>query len=880
MLGTVKNLWRAVSRRGAWERDLDAELRSHLEHRVADLVARGTPPETAERQARVELGSAESYKEECRSAYGLRWLDRLSQDVRYAVRTAIRNPGFTFVAITSLTLGLGANAVVFGVLDALVLRPLAIEDPERFVFVQRNGGSTSSFPNYLTLRDRNRGFSELVACRATHMGLGEPEGARRVWGYLVSGNYFEALGVQPALGRFFGPDEDREPGASPYAVLSYGTWQGRFGGDPQIVGSVIQINTHPYTVLGVAPKGFRGAELFYWPEVWVPMTMQPQIEGWSWLESRSTTNTWIYGRLRPGVSSAQAEEDLNRIAESIRSEHPQWNRNLRFDLAQPGLVGDALRAPIRAFSLGVMVLAGLVLLAACANLAILLGARTADRSREIAIRVAVGAGRGRVVRQLLTESVLLALAGGVAGWAAAVLLLGLLSQLRAPLGFPVRFDVQADVTTFAFVTALSLAATALFGIAPIRRALSTAPRDAFSGAAGGSGASRRWAARDALLVLQAAVCCVLVIASMVAIRGLAGAVETDIGFESDGVAVVGFSLTLADYRSEDERRFQHRALEAAEALPGVVSAAYASSTPLSIDQSSTTVFPDGVADPATAKGVGSSYYSISPGFLSTLRIRLLMGRDITWRDSADAPRVAIVNQAFARAVLRDGDPIGQRFYHGRGGDRVEVVGVVEDGKYVYLAETPRPAVYWPIEQVPKATTVVLARTSRPEAETARELREAMTRLDGALPLYSVGSLRQMLGFQLFPARAATAALGAFGVLAMMLVVTGVYGLAAYAVSRRKREIGIRTAIGAQPRQILQFVFGRTAAMICVGTGLGLVAGLAAGEALSSVVYHASASDVPLLVAATLTMLAAGLVSVAAPARRALELRPAAMLRQD
>ena len=454
MFGRMRRTWRAMRRRKDWERDLEAELRFHVERRADDLMSSGLTRPEAERQARLELGAREAYKEDCREAHGLRWPDELSQDLRYAIRTLRQSPGFALVAILSLALGIGANTVVFGVLNALMLKPLPVSSPEEVFFLQGRNHSTLSFPDYRELRDRNTAFAGLMAYRMAPMGLETGDGARRIWGYLATGNYFDVLGLKPMLGRFFRPEDDRQPGASPYAVLSYTCWQNRFAADTDVVGKTIRINALSYTVLGVAPRGFQGTELFYHPEIWVPMMMQPQIEGRSWLDNRNTSNSMLIGRLKAGVTRPQAETNVAAIAAALAAEYPASDEGLKLRLVRPGLAGDTIRAPAEAFTAGVMALAGLVLLAACANLASLLAARAADRRREIAIRVSLGAGHGRIVRQLLTETVLLSLLGGAAGCGLAAALLRSLSHLRAPLDFPVQFEVDPDGRVFLFAVAV------------------------------------------------------------------------------------------------------------------------------------------------------------------------------------------------------------------------------------------------------------------------------------------------------------------------------------------------------------------------------------------------------------------------------------------
>jgi macrolide transport system ATP-binding/permease protein len=876
----IRNTCQALRHRGRWEGELEAELRSHVEHRAADLVRTGLPPESAERQARVELGAREAYKEQCRGAHGLRWPDELRQDLHYAVRILRHSPGFTAVALLSLALGIGVNTTVFSVINALLLRPLAVASPGDLYFVQTNQFPTNSFPNYRDLRDRNSTFSALAAYRQAPMGLAAGGGAQRIWGYLATGNYFDTLGIRPALGRFFHAEDDRQPGASPFVVLSHACWHDRFGADPRIAGKTVRINSLPYTVLGVAPPGFHGTELFFWPEVWVPMAMQPQIEGRSWLEERGTSNALVVGRLRRGVTPRRAEEDLNAIIADLARDFPIWNQGLKLTLAQPGLVGDALRNPARAFTGGVMALAALVLLTACANLASLLSARAADRDRELAIRLSIGAGRARIARQLVAESLLLSLAGGAVGCGLAAAVLRLLSRWHAPLDFPVRFEVGADGRVFAFALTVAMLTGLLFSIAPLRQVARADVNHALKGLPSATSRVRRWAARDLLLAVQVVLCCVLVTASFVALRGLARSLATPLGFEPRGVAVAGFELGLAGYGEEDGRTFQRRALAAAAGLPGVSAAAYADSVPLSIDQSTTVVFRQDAVDFRAAEAKKAAYYQVSPGYFQAMGTRLLAGRDFTWHDDRTAPPVAVVNAVFARQVIGTSAAVGSRFRRGRNRPLVEIIGVVEDGKYVSLTEAARPALFLPIVQSYNSETMLIVRSQIPASEMALQLRGTVARLDPRLPVHGTGSLAQMLGFAFFPARAATLALGVFGLLAIMLAATGIYGLAAYSVSRRVREIGIRVAVGARPRQVLRFVLGRTILLLAVGSVVGLALGLAASRVLASVVYLASPRDPFVLPATAFTMVLIGLGAALPPARRALDIDPVRALRQE
>ncbi len=825
----LRSLVRGVVRRSAVERDMAEELKFHVDARARDIAASGFSQEEARRRARLEFGAVESYKDECREARGLRLLDDLRADLRYAVRTLARTPAFAAMAIVSLALGIGANTVVFSVVNALVLKPLPIDHPERVFFLQFGSGAnhpTTSFPNYRDLRDRSASFDGLVGYRISPINFENGAAAPvRTWGYLATGNYFDVLGVKPVVGRFFHQRDDLHAGESPYAVLSYECWQSRFGGNPAVVGQTIRLNRTPFTVLGVAPRGFRGTELFLRPDLWVPMMMEPQIEiGNPWLDRRNTNNTWVVGRLKAGLSVGAAEGDLNAIAAQLGREYPQIDDGMRIKLARPGLVGDLLGGLVRAFTIGVLVLAGLVLLAACANLASVLAARGADRQRELAVRMSIGASRGRIVRQLLTETLLLATVGGAAGCALAFAGARALTAWHAPIDVPIQFDIPVDVRVLLFAAIASAAAGLLFGLAPARQAARTNPNSALKESDGRQAVGRGWPMRDVLVAVQVAICVVLVSACALSLRGLQQALTMSLGIDPRGVTIVGFDLGLAGYTKEDGAQFQRRVLDAVQQLPGVQSAAYSNSLPLSIDQSSNTIYPDDRPTLKASEVQSANVYEISPGFLHTLGIRRELGRDIEWRDAQGAPRVAIVNRAFARKIMRTDNPIGRHFtWSWRLSDPTEIIGVVEDGKYESLTEAAKPVVFEPILQRYNATTVVAVKSTLPPGQIVGAMRQAVAALDPSLPVYGAGSVEQMLGFALFPSQAAAVALSAFGVLALVLAATGIHGLVAYAVSRRRREIGIRIAIGAGARDVLGVVLGRIALLLGIGAAVGLAA---------------------------------------------------------
>jgi len=813
-------------------------------------------------------------------------MNHLVRDIRYALRQLRKSPGFAAIAIVTLALGIGANAVVFSGISSLLFERLPIANPERVFFLEKpggHGGANASYPVYRDLRDRNATFSGLIACRLNVIGLevgGASGQASRVWMYEASGNYFSTLGIKPYLGRFFTPEEDRVPGANPVAVLSYAAWNSRFHGDPGVVGQKVRINGHPFTVIGVARPGFQGTELWFAPEMWVPISMVKTVEGWSWLDDRFTRNTWILGRLKDGITGQQATANLNTVAHQLAEEYPKSDTNLGFELARPGLLGNIMGGPTRAFLLGLSLLAGLVLLAACTNLGSLLAARVTDRYREFGIRIAIGARRFTILRQLLAEAMVLALAGGWLGIGANLVLLRLIGKIEFPMDIPIQLVISSDPWVLLFALALSLGTVLVFVIAPARQIWRTDPHAAVTSMQPFAAVTRRWAFRDILLGLQVAICCVLVTACFTSLRGLQRALHASFGFNPENVILAGFDPSLAGRNEEQSARLQRNIADEAAHLPGVVSAGYANSVPLSLDSNSTTVFNDKISDFNFANGVDAALYEISPGYLKSAGTRLLAGRDMRWEDDAKAPLVAIVNLTFAKEVLGTQDAVGKRFRVGSSPNLTQIIGLVEDGKYEALTEDPRPAVFFPISQMPNPTTMLVVRADGFDLNLPTEIRNTIRHQDPAVPVYSLGPWQEILGLALFPARAATIGLTAFGILGLLLAVTGVYGLAAYSVARRVHEIGIRVALGCRQGTLLGVVLGRAVVLLAAGSGMGLLLGVAAGKVLSQVVYEASADDPVVLISVAITMILVGVVSTAIPARRAAKVDPMVALREE
>jgi predicted permease len=810
----------------------------------------------------------------------------MNADLRLALRQLRKAPGFALTAVLTLALAIGANAVVFSVLNALVLHPLHVPHSDNLFMVERNYLSettpSQSYPDYLDLRDRNRSFDSLVTYNITG-GIGLDTGSGNpavVWPYMVSGNYFDALGIQPYLGRLIHASGEHGKNSMPEIVLSYALWHSYFNGDRAAVGRTVQINKHPFTIVGVAPPDFRGTELFFAPDLWVPLVNTPQLLDWYSLEERGNHSAWVAGHLKPGVTPAAATSDLNTIAASLAKTYPKSDDGLKFSLSRPGLAGNTLAKPTRAFMAGLMLLAGLILLAACANLGSLFAARAADRSREIAVRMALGSRRQLIVRQLLTEALVLSLAGGVVGMAGAVAILRLLSSWRPIPDIPINVPVNPDVATYALALLLAVFSGVFFGMVPVRQVLRSDPWQIIRSGGADLGGARRLTVRDVLLCLQIAICAVLVTASLVAVRGLARSLESNYGVQPKGVMLLKTDLQMAGYSGEQRLQMQKRMLDAAAAIPGVTAVGYADRLPLSIGGNDSDVFADTTTDfRPTNAAADAENFGVSPDYFRAAGTALLAGRNLTMHDQDKAPVVVIINREFARKVFGSVDKALGGHFKFWGGQRAEVVGVVEDGKYQTLTEDQKPAMFFPFLQHVSSNTWLIVRSQRDPQEIATALQRSMRGLDPALPL-EIKTWNSELDSALFAARVATVSLGVLGLLGAMLAITGIFGMASYTVSKRFRELGIRIALGADQRKLLSAALGRTFRLLAIGSVAGLILGVLATRVLSSIVYQATPKDPLILGGVILTMLCVGIVAALIPARRALAVDPMILLRNE
>jgi predicted permease len=813
------------------------------------------------------------------------------QDIRYAIRVLAKSPAFAAVAVLSLALGIGANTAIFSLLNALLLRPIPVRDPSALVSVfttdQRNPGNLPlSHLNYKDLRDQNQAFSGMAAFTFAQLNWSYNNAAEQELAQVVSGNYFSLLGVTMTSGRGFLPDEDVK--ATPVAVISHGFWERSLGSDPGIVGKTLTFNRQPFTVVGIAPKGFTGTLVGAGPSVWVPMSMHDLAQpGFDWYEQRRGLFLFAFGRLKPGVPAAQAAANIRTIFAQLEQAFPTDNKGRSAETVP--LLDARLNpngqngAPVVQISLILMTVVGLVLLIACANIANLLLARASKRRREIAVRLALGAERVRLVRQLLTESVVLSLAGGALGVLLSFWLLAWLRAADLPLPVPVGDEVTLDGRVLAFTALLSVATGVLFGLFPALQASRPDVVPILKNESAPSGASARGVAallgmRQLLVVSQVALSLISLVAAGLFLRSLNDSHRIDPGFETRGVLVMTFNLGRDGYTPERGRLFYERATERASVLPGVVHASVARNAPLAggILRS---VFPEG-QDTTTRDRVLVQVNSISPGYLETLGIPLDRGRDFTSTDGPGAPLVVIVNQTMALRFW-GGDAIGKRFKFFGDTEFTTVIGIARDSKYNAVAEDPIPFIYQPLKQNYTPAATLHVRASGDAGGLTSAVRAAMRELDPTLSVFDVRTLEEQVSTSLAPLRINVIVLVAFGALALLLASIGLYGVASYSVAQRTREIGVRMALGAQRSSVLALVLGRALVVV----GIGIVVGLVAAIALASLVppallSHTSSRDPATLAGTSVVLAIVALVAVYVPALRATRIDPLLALRTE
>ena len=882
LLAYLRSLASRFFHRPQIDEEMEEELRAHIQYRADDLERSGLDRAEAERRARIEFGGQQRFREECYEALGGDFVETLMKDVRFSIRVLRKSPGFTTVAVLTLALAIGANAVVFGVLNGLILRPLNVPQAESLYGTEYGAGSGwQSYPNYLDLRDRNRSFDALAAFNFAFVGLDTGKSPSPAGGFAVTGNYFDVLRIQPYLGRFFHASDERGPNSAPYIVLTHAYWHTHFQDDRGVVGRVVRLNNHPFTIIGVAPPEFRGTLSFISPDFFMPIVNQEQANGEGLLTARASTGGVFeaIGHLKPGVTPAQAVADVNAVGAVLEKTYPKEFPHKRSSLALQGL--SSFRRPAQAFVGGLMLLAGLILLAACANLGSLFAAHAADRAREVALRLALGSSRQRILRQLLTEAVLISLVGGAAGLLASVVLLRRLCTWQPFAGTGVHLPAEPDAAVYLVALALALVCGFLFGIVPVRQVLRTDPYQIVkSGSSGAPG--RRITVRDLLLGVQIAICAVLVTSSMVAVRGLVRSLHGNFGFEPRNTMLVSVNLATAGYSGARVPDMQRRMIDALETIPGVEQAGLVNGYPPLVYTAGTRVniFKDDAIDLRQSSAAAMPVrYEISPGYFGAAGTRLLAGRPLSWHDDTNSPSVAVVNREFAARMFGSVARAVGGHCKTQDGVRVQVVGVVEDGKYIVLTEDQQAAMFLPFLQSPADRAYLVVRSHREPQQLAAAMRSKLLELDAGL-LLDTKSWESLLAVVLFPSRMATVSLGVLGMMGAMLSITGIFGMAAYSVSRRLKELGIRLALGAQPREVLQAALGRAFKLLALGSAAGLILGILASRVLAAIVYQATPRDPVVLAGVVLAMFSVGLLATWIPAQRALSIDPVRLLREE
>jgi putative ABC transport system permease protein len=822
----------------------------------------------------------------------------LWQDMRYALRLLAKNPGFGAIAVLSLALGIGANTTIFTVINAILLHPLPVKDISRVVQVDTIDTKTRvtaanatklgmSFPNYQDYARDNQVFTAL-GCTVGPLPLTWSGGAepKQIFGQLVSANYFDILGMRPAAGRFFLPDEDTKLGGNDVAVLSYSLWANKFGSDPNAVGKVLTLNATQYTVIGVAPRGFKGAFTFGNAEqIWIPVSMYPQVLAGFFKDNfndRRFLTTTMFGRLKDGMTVAGAEASLKTMATHLESAFPKDNasRSVVLTPLADAAVGVNNRTQIALAGGMMMGIVGLVLLIACVNLANLLLAQAASREKEIGLRAALGATSGRVVRQLLTESLVLAILSAVVGFVIAYGGRAALWSFRPPFIADGDIDLSFDSHVLLFTVSVALLTAVFIGVAPAIKAAK--PNLIETLKVGGRGGTVGWTRnpfRSLLVVLEIALALVALVGSGLFIRSMQNAQRIDPGFEPKKLFVFAFDLGALHYEEGRAQQYFRAAMERAQAAPGVESATIASNFPLG-GGLGRTVFPEGQDEASGYRGTLTELNDIAPNFFETLRIPLVSGREFNDADRKDTKQVAIINEAMAKQFWPDQNALGKRFHFFGETLLREVVGVVRTTVVNNIGEEPQPLAYLPLTQDFSPAVTMQVRTSgRPEA-VINSVRSQVQSLDSNLALTNVNTIEELIDQGLYAPRIGAALLSVFGALALLLAVVGVYGVLSYSVNQQTREIGIRMAMGAQSGRVLRLVVGQGMRLALAGLVLGVVIALAAMRVLSTLLFGVSAHDPLIFVGVSVALMAAAILACYIPARRAMKVDPMVALRYE
>lgn len=815
-------------------------------------------------------------------------------DLRYAFRMLLKSPGFTLIAMLALGLGIGANTAIFSVFNGVLWRPLPVKDPQQLVILASKTSGFDfplnlSYPDFQDYRQLKTVFSDLVAYSPTPVNFGSEGRPERAWSEMVSGNYFSMLGIEAVRGRTFAADEGWIPGNDPLMVLSYEFWQKRFGGDRAIIGQTVQVNNHAFTIIGVAPESFRGAYYFLEPDFYIPLTTMSLLDPTQAddLNKRGASFLRVLGRIQPGVTSAQAMAAAEPLDRRLAQEFPDSHKGLSLLVLpelkarpEPGLVAGFMSTAALVF----MLLVGLVLLIACANVANLILARANGRRKEFATRTALGATRGRMIRQMLTETVLLSVLGGLLGllfarWAALALM-----SVRLPTDIPIKlFDLRMDWRIFIFTFLAALVTGMVAGLVPSLQASRTDLADTLkAGGRSGGASSGHHRFRNALVVAQVAVSLLLLACAGFFIRSLQNSAHVDMGFRVDHTLLMSMDVGLQGYSEERGQQFFKQLTERVRSMPGVRDAAIAAYIPMGNDNTLINIYLEGQPIDDKSEAISAFNDMVQPSYFRTAGTSVVQGREFNEADSAKAPYVAIINDTFAKTVWPGQDPIGKIFRTRKDGPGIQVVGLTRTGKYLFLYEKPQLYAYFPLAQNYNSGANLFVHTQDDPQQLLPAVREQIRELDAGLPLFNVTTMDQQVqyGKALFPARLGVMFVGTFGVLGLVLASVGVYGVVSYSVSQRTQEIGIRTALGAQRFHVLSMILKQGMGMALIGTVLGIVLSFLLFRGLGSMLYGVKSTDFVTLSAVSALLLGVAFAASYIPAVRAARVDPVVALREQ
>jgi macrolide transport system ATP-binding/permease protein len=885
---------KSIFRRRRVENELDEEMQFHLDLKIEEGIAEGLSPEDARYRALRAMGGLDQKKEEIRDARRVHWLTDFIDDVRYAVRSLRRTPGLTAIVVVTIALGIGMTATPLSMLDALIFRPYPVPHPGEVVTLvsttRDNGFESFSYREYLDIRDRTKSYDGVIAnAPLSTVGFSAEREATPLvrGGMLVSGNYFRALGVEPLLGRGFRTDEDEAPGRDAVVVLSWDFWQREFAGAPSAVGRVVRLNGKDFTIIGVAPETFTGLYIFDRPDFYIPLAMarvfsaSPQKDFFTDRDDRGLT---VRGRLAPGATLRQAQNELAVVARDFEREYPRVNRErgaaVRTMFQMRTQDGDANWK----FSVIFTTLALAVLLVACTNAAGLLLSRARSRTREIAIRLAIGAGRLRLIRLLLTESLVLALLGGLGGIAVGYLGIRAMQTFSIPAELPVKIPFRMDGRMLLASLALSVLSALFCGLAPALQSTRTNLVRGLRAADGdepGGGRKRLWG-RNALVVAQIAMSLMLLAASFLMIRGFQHSIGEEPDYARDHLLMVRFDPRLAQYDAGQTRRFYEQLAERARKAPGVVSAAFTRNPPRGLGDFDRVAFvPEAFQMPRDRERFTSTMDTIDEGFFETMGVPILRGRGFRASDNAAAPLVAVVNEQFAKHYWPGADAVGKRIrLDGAEGAPVEIVGIARTIKYSSGPRlTGEDFVYMPLAQHPVARMVLLLKSSGDPLQLIKPVKEVVRALDANMPMLETRSYEDLYRYATVEGpRVAVEMVGTLGAVGLLLAIAGLYGLVAYNVSRRTREIGIRIAIGATSRDVVRLMMGKGLVLVGTGTVIGLVMGFGLERFMNSMLFDAGGVDLVVYLVIVPAMFLVTMLAAYLPARKAARIPPTLALR--